>query len=106
MLLLTTLRSVLCWMVYGLSIPEPVQDPATGEWMPGPLLEFPGAARLFAVLPIYFALIYGAGYLWIEYVDSWCARVTERICGSIKEETDEKSGPSLLPVANNEQQRQ
>ncbi|POS79445.1 hypothetical protein DHEL01_v202149 [Diaporthe helianthi] len=98
------LRSVLCWMVYGFSIPEPVQDPATGEWMPGPLLQFPGAGRLFAVLPIYFALIYGAGYLWIEHVDSWCARVTERICGSIKEETDEKSGPSLLPLAN-EQQR-
>ncbi|ROV88664.1 hypothetical protein VPNG_10305 [Cytospora leucostoma] len=95
------LRSVLCWMVYGFKIPEPVQDELTGEWFQ-PLLEFPGPVRLFTVLPVYFALVYGAGYLWIEYVDAWCARFTERICRNIKEEEDEKSGPSLLPLSHGE----
>lgn len=99
------LRSVLCWMVYGFRIPEPVQDEVTGEWYQ-PLLEFPGPMRLFAVLPVYFALIYGAGYLWIEYVDSACARLTERVCKSIKDEEDEKAGPPLLPVADGQGGRQ
>ncbi|KUI55399.1 hypothetical protein VP1G_02824 [Cytospora mali] len=81
--------------------PMPVQDEVTGEWFQ-PLIQFPGPVRLFSVLPIYFALVYGAGYLWIEYVDSFCARLTERVCKSIKEEEDEKAGPSLLPLANME----
>ncbi len=79
------LRSVLCWMVYGFSIP------AEGE----PPLKFNSPGKLFMVLPIYFGLTYGAAHLWTNHVDSWCARASERLVSAIKEDTDEKPTPRL-----------
>lgn len=98
------LRSVLCWMVYGFSLPEQpedVQDPDTGEWWTPdrPRLEFPGAGRLFMVLPIYMFMVYGAAWLWTTHVDAWCARVTEKFVGAIKEDVGREKSEPLLPMA-------
>lgn len=105
------LRSVLCWMVYGFSLPQQPdaeQDPETGEfYLPEPeRLQFPGATRLFMVLPIYWVMVYGAAWLWTTYVDSWCGRVTEKLVGVVKEDgTREKSEP-LLPLNGHAGSRQ
>ncbi|KAF3760904.1 hypothetical protein M406DRAFT_348329 [Cryphonectria parasitica EP155] len=80
------LRSVLCWMVYGFSLPEQPTD-------------FPGAGRLFTVLPIYWVLVYGAAWLWTTYVDAWCAKVTEKLVGKIKEDDGREKSEPLLPLA-------
>lgn len=98
------LRSVLCWMVYGLTMPEQpadVQDPESGEWWTPdrPRLEFPGAGRLFMVLPIYWFLVYGAAWLWTTYVDAWCARVTEKLVGAVKEDDGREKSEPLLPMS-------
>lgn len=98
------LRSVLCWMVYGFSLPEQpedVQDPDTGEWWTPdrPRLEFPGAGRLFMVLPIYWFMVYGAAWLWTTYVDAWCARVTEKLVGAVKEDDGREKSEPLLPMS-------
>lgn len=82
------LRSVLCWMVYGFDLP------AEGE----PLLTLGSPVKLFIVLPLYVAMTYGSAHLWTTYVDSFCARISERIVNFIKEDRDEKStGATLLP---------
>lgn len=98
------LRSLLCWMVYGFSLPEqpePLQDELTGEWFTpeAPRLQFPGATRLFMVLPIYWFTVYGAAWLWTTYVDAWCARVTEKLVGAIKEDDGREKSEPLLPMA-------
>lgn len=98
------LRSVLCWMVYGFSLPEQpeaVQDDETGEWFtpePG-RLEFPGASRLFMVLPLYWALVYSAAWVWTTYVDAWSAKITEMLVGAIKEDDGREKAEPLLPMA-------
>lgn len=83
------LRSVLCWMVYGFSVP------AEGE----PDLAFTSPLKLFMVLPIYLALTYGSAHLWTTYVDAWCARISERVVNVVKEDTNEKPAPPLLPMS-------
>lgn len=83
------LRSFLCWMVYGFAVP------AEGE----PLLQFKSAPKLFAVLPLYFAMTYGAAHLWTTHVDGWCARMSERIVAVVKEDEGEKAA-TLLPQHN------
>jgi len=88
------LRSVLCWMIYGISVP------AEGE----PHLVFDSPVRLFMVLPLYFALTYGSAYLWTTHVDAFCARVSERMVGVIKENQNEKA-PPLLPQSQQGQHR-
>lgn len=98
------LRSVLCWMVYGFTLPEPaadVQDPDTGEWWTPeqPRLEFPGPARLFMFLPVYWTLVYGSAWMWTTYVDAWCARVTEKMVGKVKEDDGREKAEPLLPMS-------
>lgn len=87
------LRSVLCWMVYGIYVPPDITN-ENGEVLHGKLV-FPGATRLLIALPFWIPLNYGAAMLWTGYVDPWCARLTERIVGYIKLPRDEKG--VLLP---------
>jgi peptidoglycan/LPS O-acetylase OafA/YrhL len=84
------LRSVLLWMVYGMSVP------AEGE----PKLKFDNPIRLFMCIPVYLVLTYGGAFLWTTYVDAFAGRMAERAVGMIKEETNEKSAP-LLPQHDN-----
>lgn len=84
------LRSVLCWMIYGLALPEEEDE----------ILKRPGPLRILAVLPVYFILTYGCAQLWTWYVDALSGRVAERIVSYIKEDTGEKTGPPLLPQNN------
>ncbi|KAL6854846.1 hypothetical protein ACO1O0_005976 [Amphichorda felina] len=82
------LRSVLCWMIYGFEIP------GEGE----PLMAVESTVKIFMCIPFYLALTYGSAYLWTTYVDSFCARISERIVSFIKEDNGEKSSaPPLLP---------
>lgn len=97
------LRSVLCWMVYGISlppVPEDVQDPDSGEWFTPdrPRLEFPGAGRLFLVLPIFWAMVYGAAWVWTTYVDAWSAKITEKLVGATKQDNEREKAEPLLPM--------
>lgn len=81
------LRSVLCWMVYGFTIP------AENE----PLLAVTSPAKFFIVIPVYIGLTYGSAYLWTTRVDSWCARVSEQLVNAVTEDTEEKTGSRILP---------
>lgn len=80
------LRSVLCWMVYGFSLP------AEGE----PLLTVTNPLRVIMLLPVYFAMTYGAAHLWTNYVDAFCARVSERMVSFVKVDSGEKTQSQQL----------
>ncbi|KAI3334571.1 acyltransferase family-domain-containing protein [Ustulina deusta] len=87
------LRSVLCWMVYGIYVPPDITN-ESGEVLHGKLM-FPGYTRLLISLPFWIPLNYGAAMLWTGYVDPWCANLTQRIVSYIKLPQDEKG--VLLP---------
>ncbi|KAI1497273.1 acyltransferase family-domain-containing protein [Biscogniauxia marginata] len=87
------LRSVLCWMVYGIHLPPDITN-EQGETVPGKLV-FPSGWRLLIALPFWIPLNYGVAMLWTGYVDPWCAQLTEKIVGYTMLERDEKD--ALLP---------
>lgn len=87
------LRSVLCWMVYGIYVPPDITNEA-GELLHGKLM-FPGGLRLLLTLPFWIPLNYGAAMLWTTYVDPYCANLTEKIVKYAMLERDEKN--ALLP---------
>ncbi|KAI0165182.1 acyltransferase 3 [Hypoxylon sp. FL1284] len=87
------LRSVLCWMVYGIHVPPSITNDK-GEVVHGTLM-FPGTLRLMFFLPFWLPLNYGAAMLWTGYVDPWCANLTEKIVGKVMLARDEKG--ALLP---------
>ncbi|XDG05073.1 hypothetical protein ABKA04_004688 [Annulohypoxylon sp. FPYF3050] len=87
------LRSVLCWMVYGIRVPPPITNDK-GETIHGTLM-FPSGWRLMISLPFWIPLNYGAAMLWTGYVDPWCATLTEKIVGKVMLARDEKG--ALLP---------
>lgn len=78
------LRSIMCWALYGFSMPPE-----------GESLKF-SRTRLFILMPCYLAFTYGAAYLWTTYVDAWCARLSERLVNFFKEEKDEKADSTQL----------
>jgi peptidoglycan/LPS O-acetylase OafA/YrhL len=81
------LRSVLCWMIYGFRIPDEKEKTLTLN----------NREILVVYLPIYLALTYGSAHLWTRYVDSWCARASERMVAFIKEENEGASLPLTNP---------
>ncbi|KAI1377851.1 acyltransferase family-domain-containing protein [Hypoxylon crocopeplum] len=87
------LRSVLCWMVYGIHVPPSITNDK-GETIQGTLM-FPSGWRLMISLPFWIPLNYGVAMLWTGYVDPWCATLTEKIVGKVMLARDEKG--VLLP---------
>lgn len=87
------LRTVLCWMLYGISMPPDVVNDK-GEKVPG-TLRFPGGWHLLLALLFWMPLNYGIAALWTTYVDPWCARMTERLVGYVTIDVNEKE--TLLP---------
>ncbi|KAI0017086.1 acyltransferase family-domain-containing protein [Xylariomycetidae sp. FL0641] len=88
------LRSVLCWMVYGLHVPPDIQD-QEGGMVRGKLI-FPGGRRLLLCLPFWIPLNYGAAMLWTGYVDPWCNQLTEKLVSYVTAGDGEKD--VVLPL--------
>jgi len=88
------LRSVLCWMIFGVTLQPEAAD---GEGrMIRPLLNYPGHQRLLLCLPIWIPLVYASAVAWTTYVDPWCARVSEKMVAYVLPDPEEKIGEGLL----------
>jgi len=107
----TLLRTVLAWMLYGIT-GQP-WEPTTNE--EGEVLLPPWLPRrahgviFFGVLAVWFAIVYYCAHLWTTYVDSWCGRITKTLEDHVflndgeKEEesgTEKASSGPLLGVSN------
>jgi len=46
-------------------------------------------------LLVFFGVVYYCAYLWTNYVDAACARLTRRLEDYVFEETEKSSGPLL-----------
>ncbi|KAI9743254.1 MAG: hypothetical protein M1818_003100 [Claussenomyces sp. TS43310] len=90
------LRSVLCWMMYGGSVPPDVQNDE-GQWVHGPPLELKSTVREIFCVPIWFVMLYGVAHLWTTYVDPMCARWTAAIERYAVGQEENKEASSVLP---------
>lgn len=92
------LRSILCWMYYGIHIPGDIIVEGGGI-QPGPKLVLCGRFQFWFWLPIWLCIVYGSAMAWTQYVDPWCARVTEKLVKYVFEDTqqDLDSEKRLLP---------
>jgi peptidoglycan/LPS O-acetylase OafA/YrhL len=102
----TLLRTVLCWMIYGITGQpwdgEPVDgngnrildengDPLPPHWIPR------RPSWVLAIsMPAWFALVYLCASLWTSYVDPFCAKMTQKLENLMFDEV-EKS-PEALPL--------
>ncbi|KAI9797693.1 MAG: hypothetical protein M1833_005354 [Piccolia ochrophora] len=94
----TLLRTVLAWMFYGITAPpyvEVLND--EGKLVPPPGLPLKSRWIRAVCLPIWFGILYLSAHLWTTYVDSLCARWTQRFeqWAFQEDERDEKGGDPL-----------
>ncbi|KAJ5591618.1 uncharacterized protein N7459_001987 [Penicillium hispanicum] len=104
----TLLRTVLCWMLYGITGQPWEGQPVDGNGQP--LLDENGeplhphwiplrAPWVVAIsIPAWIALVYLCASLWTSYVDPFCARMTQKIENRVFQQ-EEKSIESL-PLTN------
>ena len=75
----TLIRSVLTWMVYGQPAmsawPRPT-DTADGSEHPASLKRARPLAFI-VIIPIFYAILYTIGHLWVLHVDPLCVRTVE-----------------------------
>jgi peptidoglycan/LPS O-acetylase OafA/YrhL len=92
------LRSVLCWMMFGIHVPGEVLVEGGGI-QPGPPLPLCGRFQFWTLLPIWVGIVYACAFYWTKYVDPWCARVTERLVRYVFEDSQQGLDPEkrLLP---------
>lgn len=78
----TLLRTALVWMLYGVS-GQPWEELETtdkdGKVVPPPWLPRRGPLTFAIAVPVWLVLVYAVSYLWTTYVDSFCARLTQRL---------------------------
>jgi peptidoglycan/LPS O-acetylase OafA/YrhL len=96
----TLLRTVLVWMIYGITgqpwawTTDVAGNPVPPEWLPR------RAPWVFAVsIPCWLALLYTCASLWTNHVDPFCARLTQRIENTFFEDNAEKD-PHLIPMSS------
>ena len=74
------LRTVLTWMLFGLSHrpPSPGAD-KEGEPLPQPWVPLFSRWATFVLIPLFYVILYRTAALWVHYVDPFCGRVTNWI---------------------------
>ncbi|KAI9843645.1 MAG: hypothetical protein M1837_006227 [Sclerophora amabilis] len=92
----TLLRTILAYMVYGITVPSQadiIND--KGERVPPPFTPQNGPWVVWASVPIWLGIVYFLAHLWTTYVDATCARLSQRLEGYVFKETEKSSGPLL-----------
>ncbi|OJJ48491.1 hypothetical protein ASPZODRAFT_14626 [Penicilliopsis zonata CBS 506.65] len=95
----TLLRTVLVWMLYGITGQpwEEVTD-AEGTIVPPPYIPIRPAWVVFTCIPVWIVIVYICATLWTGYVDPFCASLTQKLENLVFEE-DLKSQPPLPLVS-------
>lgn len=73
----TLLRTVLVWMLFGVSFPKDVEQ--DGKMVPGPALQITGNVGWYTWVPIWLVLLYSIANQWTKHVDPFCARMTAKM---------------------------
>lgn len=91
----TLLRTVLVWFLYGISgQPWHTTKNDKGEVQQPEPLKRRGPHAFIIGIPVWMCIVYVVAHYWTVYVDSWCARMTQKLEDLVFEE-DEKN-PELF----------
>lgn len=72
------LRTILVWMMFGISIPADVVG-EDGQMVPGPGLHQRGRLAWYICVPTWLVILYTIANLWTKHVDAFCARLTFKL---------------------------
>ncbi|RDW95009.1 hypothetical protein BP5796_00772 [Coleophoma crateriformis] len=72
------LRSILCWMIWGIHAPTDFIN-AEGKLERPPPKPRSGLLRVWSSVVAFFIILYFVANLWMKYVDPWCARTTQKL---------------------------
>ncbi|KAL5355384.1 acyltransferase family-domain-containing protein [Aspergillus floccosus] len=105
----TLLRTVLCWMLYGISgqpweeiVDEngnPIYDEDGNRVLP-PWLPIRPPWVVAISIPAWIALVYFCASLWTNYVDPFCARITQKIENWMFVDDEKDAAPPPLPMTS------
>ena len=71
------MRTVLTWMLYGVSVPEQIHGKdVDGHDLPPVRLQLANAWICLFAIPLFYLFLYRVAHLWSLYVDPWCGRAT------------------------------
>ena len=91
------IRTVLTWMLYGLSIPEQVHGKdVEGHDLPPVRLQLANRWTCLFAVPLFFLFLYRVAQLWLLYVDTWCARATQWLEDRMFRDDAKSEKPLLL----------
>lgn len=96
----TLLRTVLCWMLYGISgqpfDPEKKQEGSDEPvWIP---IRPPWVVAIS--IPLWIALVYFCATMWTKYVDPFCARLTQKMENQMFIQEEKPQQPESLPLTS------
>jgi len=96
----TLLRSVLVWMMEGITIPPEIQN-EEGQMVPG-RLSMPGRSRYYFMLGLWFVMLYAVANAWTKYVDPFCARLTVGFERHVFEEQEDLGHNGVIKFGDSE----
>lgn len=71
------MRTVLTWMLYGVSVPEQIHGKdVDGHDLPPIQLRLANRWICLFAIPLFYLFLYRVAQLWVLYVEPWCARAT------------------------------
>lgn len=92
----TLLRTVLCWMLYGITAqPWAPKFDEKGEFAEPPWIPIRGPWVVGIAIPVWIGIVYVCAAAWTKYVDSFCARVTQWLEGVMFMEDEKVEGLPL-----------
>lgn len=78
------LRTTLVWMLFGVHVPAPHEDPPGSGTMVPSTLTYPGDLTLLAWSVVWLPMVYGLATLWTNYVDAWCDLLANKLASYVK----------------------
>jgi peptidoglycan/LPS O-acetylase OafA/YrhL len=91
----TLLRTLLVWVLFGFSVPPDIIG-KDGKVTKPPLLKLPNRFLFWFWIVVWLIVQYYLANLWMNTVDPWCARLTEKLEKYVFKETTK---PEASPVA-------
>lgn len=94
----TLMKTLLTWMLYGISIPADHKNDKGEPEMTR--LHYPGHTTLLMCLVPFLPALYGAAYAWTQYVDPWCEKMTNKLVENIKSDEGGKAAGGYIPMGS------
>ncbi|KAI9798922.1 MAG: hypothetical protein M1825_004935 [Sarcosagium campestre] len=92
------IRTVLTWMLYGISIP--VGGGPKGDNPPPEKLHLHNRYICAIAIPLFYVFLYRVAFYWNKHVDAWCGRVTNKLEDLLFTDQAKQSEKVLPSTAN------